>query len=252
MEEKLKQMGLSSYESKCYLCLLKHNTLTAKEIAKYTNIPQTSIHRNLYSLIDKKLVFLSQKNPMKFKAINPEIAISNYVKNKEKQLKLLETNLISELKNINKVQNIKKDDEIIEIVRGRAQTFAISNKIIENSKKEILVIGGGRTQTILKVLPSTKLIKEKNIDYKLILGKNNELNFDLLNEMKNFGVIIKQNNINNIRLIIIDKKELLLIIKDKKIKERLSLHISSEDLAKLFADYFYGMWKKSKLLKFIT
>jgi len=246
MNQKLQQIGLSDYESRCYLCLLKYDSLSAKEIAKQTNIPQTSVHRNLYSLIDKKFIFLVQKEPMLFRAIKPETAVKNYIIEKNKNFHLIEKELLKELESIKQTTEIQQEQDILEILRGRRQTFITNNRLLEKAEKEILVIGGGRTQTILDVIRPSKKAREKGVEYKFISGRYPNVNLKLMKEMKSAGISIKAYPIKNIRLIVIDKKESLLIIKDKNLKERVSLHILSEDLAKLFADYFDTLWKKSK------
>ena len=53
MREKLKQIGLKSYEAMAYECLLKHGTLSGKEISKQTKIPHTKVYVTLNYLIEK-------------------------------------------------------------------------------------------------------------------------------------------------------------------------------------------------------
>ena len=49
-EEILRKLGLSPYESKCYMALVSHGNLGGKEIAKLSSVPPTSVYKNLESL----------------------------------------------------------------------------------------------------------------------------------------------------------------------------------------------------------
>jgi len=242
--EKLKQLGLSEYEAKCYLTLIKHNYLSASEIANKTKIPPTSVHRNLYSLIDKKFIYITQKEPMLFKAIKPEIAIETFIQNKQKELNTLKTDLVKELKNI-KLTKKTKEKEVLNIAIGREQTYMLCNQLIQKANKEILIVGGGRAQAVIDTIHRTNESLKNNVKYHLLIGRK-DTDKEILKELKQKGVIIKYFPTKDIRLIISDKKETLLIVKNSG--KRIALQIMNNELSKLFADYFYNLWEKAKKL----
>ena len=67
----LQKLGLSDYESKCYLTLIKYGNLLGKELAKKSGVPPTSIYRNLDSLRHKGFVQIIQKKPLAFQTVEP-------------------------------------------------------------------------------------------------------------------------------------------------------------------------------------
>ena len=84
MIEKLRKLGLSPYESKCYLALVKQGNLLGKEIAEKSGVPPTSVYRNLETLQKRGLVQIVQKEPFVYQAVEPEIALPAYVKSHKK------------------------------------------------------------------------------------------------------------------------------------------------------------------------
>jgi len=85
----LKKIGLTEYESKIYLTLIKHGTQTAKEISKKSKVPKNRIYDSVEFLKERCLIEEIIGTPKKYKAINPKIALSEYLKSLEK----LEENL---------------------------------------------------------------------------------------------------------------------------------------------------------------
>ena len=56
MEEELRKIGLTPYETKIYQVLLSYGRLGAKEIAERSKVPPTAVYPNLKSLISKNLI----------------------------------------------------------------------------------------------------------------------------------------------------------------------------------------------------
>ena len=81
----LQKWGLSPYEAKCYYTLLTYGNLIGKEIAKYSNVPPTSVYRNLESLKEKGFVQIIQKEPLTYQAVDPKIAIASFSEKKENE-----------------------------------------------------------------------------------------------------------------------------------------------------------------------
>ena len=76
----IEKLGLSPYESKCYLTLVKYGNLSGKEIAKHSSVPPTSVYRNLEALQRKGFVQIIQKEPLMYQIVDPDIAIHSYIK----------------------------------------------------------------------------------------------------------------------------------------------------------------------------
>ncbi len=59
---KLSGIGLSEYEAKAYLALLRSNPSTAYEIAKESGIPTSKIYQVIHKLTEKGICLLSEEN----------------------------------------------------------------------------------------------------------------------------------------------------------------------------------------------
>jgi len=242
--EKLQKLGLSPYEAKCYLALLTHGNLIGKNIAKKSEVPLTSVYRNLESLQKKGFVQIIQKEPFVYQAVNPEIAISSYIKHQKEELNKLRRNTITELKKIKK-QKIETKEEVLEVYAGRKQSYQLGKKLIQNSKKEFLLIGRGTKQSIIDIIHSLKSAVKKGVVCKFIITTYDQ-NKEFVQELKKSGIKIKYLPLQGFSLLIKDQEESQIVIKNSLLKEeRIVLRIKNKELSKAHTDYFNTIWKKA-------
>ncbi len=93
---KLRNLGLTPYEAKAYLVLLKNKVMSSTQISKEAHIPQPRVYDVLKSLEDKGLVIVSEGRPKLYKAEDPQKALKKLVdriveKIKEDYLSLVDT-----------------------------------------------------------------------------------------------------------------------------------------------------------------
>ena len=74
--ECLKSLGLTKYEARVYIALLKVASATASEIHEISGVPRASVYTVIDQLLDKELVSVSQSAPKRFAAYSPEDAIT--------------------------------------------------------------------------------------------------------------------------------------------------------------------------------
>ncbi len=70
--EKLKELGLNSYEAKVYLALLKKFPSTGYEVGKLANIPQSRAYDTLKALESAQIVTSSATKPQTFTPVKPK------------------------------------------------------------------------------------------------------------------------------------------------------------------------------------
>lgn len=130
--ESLKNLGLTSYEAKSYLTLAKYGELTSTDLVKLTGIPQSRIYDVVSSLQRKGLVWVQSGRPMKFRAVEPSIAIKQLVEKITKDSKEL----------IDEISRYSLERKVIEpslwIIRGKKSIEKWIAKSIAESKKELL------------------------------------------------------------------------------------------------------------------
>jgi sugar-specific transcriptional regulator TrmB len=74
--ECLQSLGLTKYEARVYIALLKVASATASEIHEISGVPRASVYTVIDQLLNKGLVSVSQSAPKRFAAYSPEDAIS--------------------------------------------------------------------------------------------------------------------------------------------------------------------------------
>ncbi|MBT5021536.1 TrmB family transcriptional regulator [Candidatus Woesearchaeota archaeon] len=247
--DRLLALGLSPYESKCYIALVTQGNMLGKEVAKVSGVPPTSIYRNLETLRLKGFVSIVQKEPLVFQAVEPEIAISTYVKSRQEKLIEIEKKTIKELNSIKKIGVIESDkkEEVLEVYSGREQSYKLGKVLIKKAKKELCLIGKGTDRSILDLIHGLKAAVKRGVDCKFILTEIREnKNQNIIDELKKAGIKMKYLPLSGFSLLIKDSEESQIVIKDKKLKEeRIVLNIKNKELSRAHSDYFETMWKKA-------
>src|SRR5574344_989737 len=92
--EKLKFIGLNSYEAKVYVALLKKYPATGYEISKLANIPQARVYDTLKSLEAMQIVTRStEEKPIRYNPIKPKELTKRYRRKSESAIEYLDKKL---------------------------------------------------------------------------------------------------------------------------------------------------------------
>lgn len=126
--EKLKELGLNSYEAKVYLALLKKYPATGYEIAQSADIPQSRAYDALKSLGAEHIVFSDMEKPQKYTPVSPKDLIKNYKRKMNSTVEFLEKKLPAVHEDYTEpVHTISGYDNILEKLR----------EVISNAKDSI-------------------------------------------------------------------------------------------------------------------
>jgi len=93
----LEEFGLSKYEAQAYVTLIAKGTISAGELAYYSEIPRTKIYPTLLKLESKKLTIISKSKPIMCTAIAPEDAFDGIINEQINKVNAMNT-LVSNLK----------------------------------------------------------------------------------------------------------------------------------------------------------
>ena len=93
----LEEFGLSKYEAQAYVALISKGTISAAELAYYSDIPRTKIYPTLLKLENKKLAIISKSKPIMCTAIAPEDAFDSIIHEQINKVNAMNT-LVSNLK----------------------------------------------------------------------------------------------------------------------------------------------------------
>jgi sugar-specific transcriptional regulator TrmB len=139
----LTRLGLTSYEAKAYLTLIRRDSFTAAQVARQSGLPRQRIYDVLGSMVQKGLAVARPGNVVKYAATPPDVAINQLLAVQREDLSSTEKaarSMVAELEPAFKAGQRETDPlEYIEVLRDKR---AINERFAELQnavKKEILV-----------------------------------------------------------------------------------------------------------------
>jgi sugar-specific transcriptional regulator TrmB len=252
MEAKLREIGLTKYESNIYLALLSYGELSAKDIAKYSKVPPTAVYPNLKLLLQKEMVQQFEGEVRSYSSIDSKIAIPKLVSKRNKQLLKSSEELISELDDVEQKNLSENPKEVLTLSKGKGPSVKLYYEAYKNAKKRVYIMGW-RLHTVrdkYTVLHAIKLALNRGVEVKLILFGRPEKAWSLIKTYEDAGVKIKYYPMkkDSFTMLLVDGKASKITLKDRKFPEKYNLHVSDENLAAVMETYFLTIWKKARKL----
>lgn len=163
IERQLEDLGLSKNEAVIYMALVKLGKATVKEIAKATGMHRTNIYDILEKLKEKGLVsYFKEKNIQYFIASHPR-NLESFLKEKLDLLHNILPKLIE-------IYNIKEEEVIVEIFKGKQGMKSAFRDILRSLNKGGVFYGysvGGQLREYLPIFSNQfqAEMKRKKIKY---------------------------------------------------------------------------------------
>jgi len=131
----LTQMGLTAYEAKVLVALLRLGRSTVREIYPVSGVPRAAVYGVLYRWRAKWLVQMARTRPTSYMAVSAEEAIeilqSDFERRKQGALEVLS--------NINTAPSKTESDEEVWLLNDRDSVLRASKRLIMSANREILV-----------------------------------------------------------------------------------------------------------------
>ena len=255
-EELFSKIGLTKYETKTYMTLLKEGSSEVNTIYKEAKIPFGKVYFVLSSLEKKGFVEIINIRPKMYRAINPEIAFQKYHEKEEgwltKKLNSLKENMSDLLKEFSPVKIQKKKEEILWTTNFDILELEKLNKMLYYYPRKQVdliphIINIRGAHTILNEIK--KAIKNK-VKFRLMLTSKM---FKILKRNKDFHKLIKGNKIE-IKIVkkiysyfaVVDGT-LAFFLQSNPLDENKLLSavaIWNKDLAKNLSEEFEKVWEK--------
>jgi HTH-type transcriptional regulator, sugar sensing transcriptional regulator len=139
----LGQLGLTSYEAKAYVALLRRDSSTASEVARVAGLPRQRIYDVLGSLVERGLASARPGNVVKYVANAPELALERLVQRQREQLAELERHTADVIDRLTPQFDAGRAHtdplEYIEVLRDREAINTRFGELQASIKQEILV-----------------------------------------------------------------------------------------------------------------
>ncbi len=248
MIEQLRRVGLSEYEAKAYLTLLRLGIRGGQSVAKVSGVPPTRVYDALHSLVHKGLVTKIQDKPLVFTANKPELALKQLLERHVQRLKDTEKELVSALKTIKpKRTSDPKIHESVTTVLGFDKMYQHVINTLNNANREFLVFSVGEEIPFAMKVASQRA-KRRGCNLKFIATKNDSENIHILRERIKDGWQVRYYpSDGDYTFAIFDKKVAFTNVRNPLNKnERISNFFEVPGMAKALADHFDHIWKKSK------
>jgi len=269
-ESLLRELGLSEYETKACMVLVKFGSSDANKISSIGNIPLPRVYDTMENLAKRGLISISKTRPQTFSIINLkkffEILKIDEKRKIEEKIKNIDNISSKFLKAVASLPQVKYEasdnDTTLTFTKRSINVEEIWNQVQNETKKEFLVFAGDISWINRRADEIRKLTK-KNIKYKIIWFKCIKDVVPNVKKALKAGAELRCYNdySNSLRGIISDSNKIYLIQKlpkpgmDVNVKvgtlwnEDLANYtgtlITSNITAKVFKEYFYFLWQKS-------
>jgi len=255
---KLKNLGLNSYESRIWVALLSRGVSTAGELSDIANVPRSRSYDVLESLEKKGFIIMKVGKPIKYIAVKPSEVIDRVKKKVEEstkeQIESLEkinkSPVIEELKVLHS-QGIDLVDpiDLSGAIKGRHNLYNHLESLIKNSEKDILIMTSAeglkrKTEALKK---SFSRAKEKGVRIKIIIPESSEAQ-EAIRELKGVADVRTTKDVKG-RFVVIDGKNVTFMISDDSTVHPTydsAVWINSDYLAGAVQQMFDRVWKEPR------
>ncbi len=240
----LEEFGLSKYEAQAYVSLIAKGTITASELAYYSEIPRTKIYPTLLKLEKKKLTIISKSKPIMCTAIAPEDAFDGIIHEQINKVNAMNT-LVSNLKRASEESRKSRGSEEKRYFQlGANNVLAQLQTMIEGSRSSIKIMadqwGFGLLAECKEQLVS---VLRRNIDVKLLVQPT-QICSESYRTIPD-GVEIRASEITQ-NCFIFDETELLMVNNDNG---KGAIFSSTEILGVNQEKVFSNIWKNATKTK---
>ncbi len=271
LKEMLKQLGLTEYEAKACITLIRFGKCSAEKISAAGEIPLPRVYDTMTSLSEKGLVSISRTRPKKFRIVNLkrffDILKVDEKKSIENKIKHIDNVSSQFLKTVSSLPleklETEKDDLMLTVTKRGINIGDIWNQVQDETKKEVLVFAGDLSWIHSRAKYIKKLTK-KGLKYKILWSRGVKEVVPNVKKAVKTGAELRCYNEESSKLrgIISDGKTVYIIQKTlkpglslKDMKEGVSWSETSADytgimltgklIAKVFRNYFHLLWEKS-------
>jgi len=166
--EKLQRIGLTEYEARAYLALLKDHLNSATRLSEKSGVPRTKIYSVLESLEHKGWIRIYSGIPLLFKAVDPHDVFEKVKKDYDEFLESIRATLNKEVLEMKEKFVILKFDVGLRSLKEemrKAKTIWINNATADFLKKVNDTFSEGAEVRVL-LFPGEKKIDDKNVQFR--------------------------------------------------------------------------------------
>jgi HTH-type transcriptional regulator, sugar sensing transcriptional regulator len=139
----LTRLGLTNYEARAYLALIRRGSSTGAQVARLADLPRQRIYDVLATLVEKGLASSRPGDVVKYAAVPPQVALETLVENHRQHLALLEREAATVVEQLGPAYAHGQEEtdplEYIEVLRDSRAINDRFEELQAGIKREILV-----------------------------------------------------------------------------------------------------------------
>ncbi len=200
-----KKLGLTSYDAKIYMSLLKFGSLTAYEISSASGVPYPKVYSSINKLKELKLVDVVNARPLKFKPAPPDESISELKNRIIEDLEKTSYFLIRELSPLYTAVSKMRRYGRVSII-GRIRIKRTISKILLKANQSLMI-----SLPVYELIPKDALLKnltkvsKKGVEIKLIVQ-----NTEFEEMARKFRLQVKFTQMRLPLIVVVDKRIVML------------------------------------------
>ena len=243
----LRNLGLTDYEMRAYISLLKAGKLTASELSEAAGVPYSKIYDVLESLKKKGWIRGEGGRPAKFYARPPKVALDINRMRIESELKRCEEVALAGLLPIYQRAGEKEKHDVW-VLRGEASILSKIRDLIFGCESELQIAAPWMNKDLLNLIfPSLALIANRGGRIRIMLSSSCGLN--LAKKLEAVAEIRFRDQMFGGGAIS-DSREAIIILgaeEDQALNMAIwSDHVALARIAKVYFDY---LWRDAKPLR---
>lgn len=252
LETYLHEIGLSEYETKAYLAVLRGGILTASAATESADIPQSRIYDVFDSLERKGFVRVQQGRPKKYGAVEPETAVRQYCeyRREEFEAELSKTRSVGEalIEEFDAQQlgtNGHDDIDIFWSYEGKDRLLDHFGNLCTAAESEILMLTAaysfGRVVNSYKELLAERAAD--GVDIRVLVSGADTIDQEVWETAREWSTITAAPGIAG-RVYLIDGETVVVAFRNGADTQYVGVVINSTDLYETLAELFALMWER--------
>jgi sugar-specific transcriptional regulator TrmB len=236
----LRDIGLTSYETRAYLALIESGVMTASQVSERSDVPYSKIYETLNSLQRKGWIETKKGRPTRYYPKAPSEAFQATRLRLEENIGLWNQAVIEELQPLYERREFREKPDIW-ILRGQSSVLAKLQEMVDGAKKELMVAAPGFARGFVEagVLMLSRL-QSSGIDVRvMVAGDWNAEELGVVGDVR-----VREGMFGG--GVIVDGREALLLLGEEK--PTLVIWSNHIGLVKFAKDYFQQLWNTAESL----
>ena len=234
----LREIGLTSYETRAYLALIQSGVMTASHVSESSEVPYSKIYETLNSLQRKGWIETEKGRPTQYYPKSPSEAFLAMRLRLEEKTRLWKQAIIDELQPLYERREFREKPDIW-ILRGESSVLAKLQEMLDGARNELMVAAPGLARVFMEAgVPALNRLQSGGVDIRVMVtgGWNVE-------ELRGVGEIRVRDGMFGGGIIVDGREALLLLGEEKPTLVIWSSHVGLVQFAK---DYFQHLWRTAE------